>query len=477
MINKIPVPQAKYKLLNSVQEKRWRSPVFYLISLLLIIIGILFITRGWFLILTAISRSTESRTINFEDATIAAWSCRARMYAESSKENQDADRNTTVTTANSSTSFFTSSKIVVCYYTISSNMNTSWELSPAHIDPYICTHIIVGFASVVNCTISLGTAEELLQQIINLKLHQPKLKVMVSASGINELQHGFPEMVKTHANRKLFIKSVLNLTRVYNLDGLDIDWEFPVWLGANDRQRIWFIQLLQETKKEFDRSGRNLTLSAAVASPVAIIDESYNVPEIAEHVDFINLMSYDYHYYVWYLPLTGLNAPMYAKLSDSGYAATLNVNYSAMYWVSKGMPREKIVIGIPTYGHSFKLDNVNNHGIMAPAKGFGHLGISGFTLYPTVCWFINTGANKVYDKDSRTPYVYKDDEWISYDDTTSVLEKVRWINANGFKGAMVFSLNTDDWNATCDKKNTFPLTRVIAANIIGLSSKNTASGS
>lgn len=303
-------------------------------------------------------------------------------------------------------------------------MNTSWELSPAHIDPYICTHIIVGFASVVNCTISLGTAEKLLQQIVNLKLHQPKLKVMVSASGINELQHGFPEMVKTHANRKLFIKSVLNLTRVYNLDGLDIDWEFPVWLGANDRQRIWFIQLLQETKKEFYRSGRNLTLSAAVASPVAIIDESYNVPEIAEHVDFINLMSYDYHYYVWYLPLTGLNAPLYAKLSDSGYAATLNVNYSAMYWVSKGMPREKIAIGIPTYGHSFKLDNVNNHGIMAPAKGFGHLGISGFTLYPTVCWFINTGANAVYDKDSRTPYVYKDDEWISYDDTTSVLEKV-----------------------------------------------------
>lgn len=282
----------------------------------------------------------------------------------------------------------------------------------------------MGFASVVNSTLSLGKMSTILQQVIQLKTIQPKLKVMISAGGINELHYGFPEMVKTHANRKKFIQSALIIIKLYKLDGIDIDWEFPAWLGGNERERIFFVQLLQEFRRAFDHSGRELILSAAVAAPAAIIDESYNIPEIAEHVDFINLMAYDYHYYIWYLPLTGLNAPLYPRLSESGYDATLNVNYSAMYWVSKGMPKEKIVVGIPTYGHSFRLDNPANHGILAPVKDFGRLGIAGFTVYSTLCWFVDIGATKVFDEESRTPYAWKQDEWISYDDQVSVMEKV-----------------------------------------------------
>jgi GH18 family chitinase len=64
-------------------------------------------------------------------------------------------------------------------------------------------------------------------------------------------------------------------------------------------------------------------------------------------------MSYDYHMFSEYLPVTGPNSPLYPGKKDSGYLETLNTNWSASYWLSKGMPREKINIGIPTYGHSF----------------------------------------------------------------------------------------------------------------------------
>lgn len=36
-----------------------------------------------------------------------------------------------------------------------------------------------------------------------------------------------------------------------------------------------------------------------------------------------------------------------------------------------------------------------------------------------------------------------------------------WIHANGFKGAMILSLNVDDWNGTCGANETFPLTRTV----------------
>ena len=132
-------------------------------------------------------------------------------------------------------------------------------------------------------------------------------------------------------------------------------------------------------------------------------------------------MAYDYHFYVWYYPVTGLNAPLYPT---TGFANTFSVNYSANYWLAKGMPREKLIIGIPTYGHSYELDNPRNHDLLAPAKGFGKLGNFGFTSYYDACTFLANGAIRQYNRESRVPYAYKDSEWLSYDDRVSVLQKV-----------------------------------------------------
>lgn len=93
-------------------------------------------------------------------------------------------------------------QIIVCYYTISSDLNTLWELSPSNIDPNLCTHIIVGFAGVVNCSLNLGNNSSIYKEVIALKKFQPELRVMISVGGNNELHLGFSEMVKNHANRK-----------------------------------------------------------------------------------------------------------------------------------------------------------------------------------------------------------------------------------------------------------------------------------
>ncbi|XP_032674798.1 chitinase-3-like protein 2 isoform X2 [Odontomachus brunneus] len=415
MVNQIPVPQAKYELLTDIRQPRWRTQVLCLI-LTFLIVGVLFVTRAWFGILVLRAPKADRFVEDqIDNAKITAWLRRARMYAESTKENQNADRNTSVNTSEQYHRNSTS-QIIVCYYTIPGDLNTSGELSPSYIDPHICTHIIVGFASVVNSTLDIGDNEWVYKRMVDLKNREPKLKVMVSAGGNNELHDGFPEMVKNHANRKKFIQSVLNVTKTFQLDGFDVDWEFPAWLGADDREKIHFMQLLQELRKEFDRSGQKLILTIAVAAPQAIIDQSYFVPEIAEHVDFINLMSYDYHFYVWYFPVTDLNAPLFPRCTETGYLSTLNVNFSAQYWIAKGMPREKIVVGIPNYGHSYKLDNPLNHDLQAPANGFGELGIKGFVSYPIVCQFLKSGAVKVFNQESRVPYAFKDKEWISYDD-------------------------------------------------------------
>ncbi|XP_063218901.1 acidic mammalian chitinase-like isoform X2 [Bacillus rossius redtenbacheri] len=184
---------------------------------------------------------------------------------------------------------------------------------------------------------------------------------------------------------------------------------------------------------------------------------------MAQSVDFISIMTYDYHFYIWYLPVTGYNAPLYPQMGDEGYFLTLNINWSVNYWMLKGMPKEKIMIGLPTYGHTFSLLNPNNHNLRAPATGIGSVGSNGYISYDQVCWFLKNGdASVVFDGNSRVPYAFNTKDWISYENEQSLAYKAEYIVNGEFAGAMVFSLSTDDFQGHCSGGNVkFPLTRHI----------------
>lgn len=72
------------------------------------------------------------------------------------------------------------------------------------------------------------------------------------------------------------------------------------------------------------------------------------------YVDFVNLMSYDFHYFTSATPFTGINSPLYETSSEKFFLATLNINYSSHYWNHLGMDKSKIIVGLPTYGHTFR---------------------------------------------------------------------------------------------------------------------------
>lgn len=47
---------------------------------------------------------------------------------------------------------------------------------------------------------------------------------------------------------------------------------------------------------------------------------------------------------------------MYPRASETGQDRLFNVDSGVNYWLSKGFPKEKIVVGVTTYGRSFKLN-------------------------------------------------------------------------------------------------------------------------
>lgn len=192
---------------------------------------------------------------------------------------------------------------LVCYYSTPNVLNHTNELYPDRIDPHLCTHINVGIVYIENNRMVFdATLEELFRRTNELKRKNPELKILIWVGGAGSI--GFSEMVKNHANRKEFIRSLKSALEKYRLDGIDIDWEFP---SAHNRERQHFSQLLHEIRREYQREHRTYLLSVAVAAPQGIVFYAYDIGEINQYADFVNIMTYDYHFYSRGSPFTGIH--------------------------------------------------------------------------------------------------------------------------------------------------------------------------
>lgn len=109
-----------------------------------------------------------------------------------------------------------------------------------------------------------------------------------------------------------------------------------------DSDKESFALLVKELSNSLKRKG--LLLTAAVSPSKKVIDKGYDVPTLAKYLDWIAVMTYDYH--GQWDKKTGHVAPMYSHPDDEFYY--FNANYSINYWIAKGAPPRSIVMGEDT---------------------------------------------------------------------------------------------------------------------------------
>jgi len=336
----------------------------------------------------------------------------------------------------------------VCYYV------HDGRLDPSAIDTSLCTHVIYGFAKVDNNTLLPEHPDDIqiYEQVVALKKKEPNMTILISTSGWPSL----PAILKSDSNRTIFVQNAFGFLAKYSFDGLDFDWEFPYF-----DYKEYFVLLLKDLynkRSELFPKGGGPLITAAVSASLTIIAASYDIPQIAKYIDFINIMCYDYNFYREYFPFTGYNSPLFMRNDEKIFFNTWNIDWSANYWTELGMPKEKIIVGLPTYGHTFKLYFHNIHNVHSLARDIGVY--DGYINYPQVCDFIHKGWTRVMDNESKVPYVYNDYDWISFEDVESMTYKANWIVEQNFRGAMTWNLNADDWYGACNGTK-FPLHKVI----------------
>jgi chitinase len=290
-------------------------------------------------------------------------------------------------------------------------------------------------------------------ELRRLKSRYPHLKLTISVGGWGGSAR-FSDAALTGSSRRKFARTAVDLfiRRWPGLfDGIDIDWEFPVQGGLKgnverpaDREN--FTLLLAELRRQLDTQGKTdrrhyeLTIAASARpSEIANVELDRIVPLL----DFINVMTYDYH--------TGgsiahFNAPVFPAANDP--TPELTVDASIRAFRDGGVPADKLLVGIPFFARVYGGVPDVNGGFLQKSSGrpadwhdsdgdWGRLARTRLR---------DPNYVRHWEPAAQVPWLYdaKSGTWISYDDPEAVRAKMKYTRDHGLGGVVIWEIGADD---------------------------------
>lgn len=318
-------------------------------------------------------------------------------------------------------------------------------LGPNDVAAGSLTRVNYAFANIENGKIVEGFAHdrENFQVLHQLKQVNPNLEVVVSVGGWT-WSGAFSDMVLTAASRKTFIDSAVQFVRDHQLDGLDVDWEYPGSIGngnvfrPQDKQN--YTLFLKELRSRFDiegkRLGRHLITSIAVGASAEFISHT-EMSHIQRYLDSVNLMSYDY-YESSTDATTGHHAPLYANPADPKH---VSADASVKLFEQAGVPAHKLILGVPFYGRAWADVGGTDHGLYQPGKPANVWA----TYHDIVGTYLNTGFIRYWDSVATAPYLYNPATrmFVSYEDPQSIAAKCQYVLKQDLGGMMFWDYQSD----------------------------------
>jgi len=299
------------------------------------------------------------------------------------------------------------------------------------------THIIFSFLKMQDDTLTFHNEEQrkTLMQLVELKKDNPKLKIMVSVGGWGGCGP-CSDIFNSPKKRATFAKTTVELFRQYNIDGLDLDWEYPAIEGYPEHKFMAadkpnFTELVRALRKEM--SDRYL-LTFAAGGFESYLKNSIDWDAVMPCVDFVNLMTYDL--VSGYSKVTGHHTPVAGKMP-----AQQSIDKCVSWLLQHNVAAEKLIVGAAFYARVWENVADVNNGLFQSGNFLQGVNYKNFPTY-----FSDTSGFKYYwDESSKAPWRYnaKKKLFATFDDKKSITAKTDYIKKNKLGGIMFWELSVD----------------------------------
>uniref|UniRef100_A0A8D8MDQ8 Probable chitinase 3 n=1 Tax=Cacopsylla melanoneura TaxID=428564 RepID=A0A8D8MDQ8_9HEMI len=369
----------------------------------------------------------------------------------------------------------------VCYFTnwASNDTNTPYSaaFTPEDIDFSLCNFIVYADFGLDETNLTIRSRDpktdfgtngglDLISRVITAA-NASNTPVLATVGGAGEDCRQLSIISTNETVQDAFVKQAVEFLTQYGFRGLVLDYEYPQRIDdgikdiikPGDDEKVGFSKLIQKLRLEFDK--HNFYLVATVDIDIEHIDTYYEPKILNDNLDWLELLTYDYH-----TPnedTIGLVAPLIPYVNEN---ATNNVKASVEAWLNKGIAPGKLVIGVPFYGVSYKLDSKTNHGIGAHASDVGLK--EGTVFYHEICELKAQGWT-VVNSENGTPiggsYAFHEDMWVGFDDVTDVQAKAQYIREKQLAGFAAFALDGDDYKGSKCGVGKYPLLSALSKDV------------
>lgn len=224
--------------------------------------------------------------------------------------------------------------------------------------------------------------------------------------------------------RTTFANAIVSAINTYNLDGIDIDWEFPATAEKDN-----FTLLMEAIYTAVKNNNSNHLVTAATGIDTYT---RYDLADSNAYIDYINVMTYDMQISAY----TSFHNALYYKTGKT--YKSISTTYTN-YVTDSGISPSKLILGIPFYGRTFtNTDGLGQSCTVGSAISYN-------SIKTTYLDNLSDTITRVFDTDCQIPYIYDSVNkiFITYDDPESIAIKCEYASDNSFAGVMYWRDDQD----------------------------------
>lgn len=229
--------------------------------------------------------------------------------------------------------------------------------------------------------------------------------------------------ILTHTSvRQNLVNQIVSMAIQYNLDGINIDFEYLDSAAVGDG----YIQFIRELSLKCANNG--IVLSVDVLHP-ASYNAVYNLSELADFADYVVMMEYDEHY---------------SGSEEEGSVASINWVREGVSTTLKDVPSDQLILGMPLYTRVWvKTPNTD----ASDTEIVYNLSSSAYSSTASATLVESHNAEKVWLEDCGQFYAEYEENGSIYmiwmEDSSSTEERLRLMDEYGLAGASFWSLYWD----------------------------------